>query len=265
MIKQKFAASPLSHFGLFRGIRRVLVGVFAGLTLSAVLVGNAVAEPQRRLDVLELFTSQGCSSCPPADALLQKFSKQDDILALSFPVSYWDYLGWKDTLAKDAYNKRQLAYAEARGDRSIYTPQLVVNGVRHVVGSHGDDAKAAIRDTAQMLETASVPVSASQEKNIFRIDIGSAPDGSTYRSGKVWVACYSRSVDVAIARGENTGRKISYTNVVREFVPAGRWDGTETTLTIEIPANKEFDGIAVLLQADKSHAMLGAADVAFHP
>lgn len=256
---------PSSHFSLFKGIRGVSIGVFVSLILSAGITGGAIAEPQKRMDVLELFTSQGCSSCPPADALLKKLAQEDDVLALSFPVSYWDYLGWKDTLAKDAYNKRQHAYAKARGDRAIYTPQLVINGVSHVVGSHGDDAKAAMRDTAEMLEAASVPVSVSKDGNAIRIEVGSAPDGSTYRSGKVWVACYSRSVDVAIARGENTGRKISYTNVVRELMPAGRWDGAETTLTLEIPANKAFDGLAILLQADKSHAMLGAVDVPFHP
>ena len=85
--------------------------------------------------VIELFTSQGCSSCPPADALLGEYAKRDDVLALSFPVDYWDYLGWKDTLASHENTERQRAYAAARGDRQVYTPQVVVNGVEHMVGS----------------------------------------------------------------------------------------------------------------------------------
>lgn len=242
----------------------ILIGISASLAVTAGLSQTALADPQTRMDVLELFTSQGCASCPPADALLKEFSKREGLLALSFPVSYWDDLGWKDTLAKDEYNERQYSYAASRGTRQVYTPHLVVNGLMDVIGSHEDEAEAAIRKTSRMLETANVPLSIDYKRGMLHLSVGTAPDGSAYRSGKLWVACYSRSVDVSIKRGENTGRKISYTNVVRELLPAGRWDGHKTSLTIEIPSENEFDNVAVLLQADKTHAVLAAAALPLH-
>ncbi len=233
------------------------------LVIGAIVLlsgwAGAAAEPSKRLAVLELFTSQGCSSCPPADMLLNELSKRDNILALSFPVSYWDHLGWKDTLASDTFNKRQYDYAEARGDREIYTPQLVVNGVAHVVGSRPSAVEAAMTETAGMLEKSSVSVSMNKDGDLLRLSVGAAPQDGVYRSGQLWVACYNRSVDVAIGNGENAGRKVTYTNVVRELLPAGRWSGQEESLNVEIPDRNDFDSIAVLLQADKSGAIIGAS------
>ena len=131
-------------FGTAAGIDIVSVVVFAALSLFGGVLSEAVAGEQKRLDVIELFTSQGCSSCPPADLLLGQFAKRDNVLALSFPVNYWDHLGWRDTLAKDAFNERQRGYAGARGDREIYTPQIVVNGLVHTVGSQKSAIEAAI-------------------------------------------------------------------------------------------------------------------------
>jgi hypothetical protein len=240
-------------------ISTLSIAVSVSIAVLFCLSGSAFADPSKRVDVLELFTSQGCSSCPPADANFRQLSKGADILALSFPVSYWDYLGWKDTLAKEAYNKRQYAYAEARGDREIYTPQMIVNGITHVVGSRLGAVEAALQETRRTLEPVSVPVSIELHDDSIRLAMGAAPEESTYRSGKVWVVCYSQSVDVAIGRGENRGRKITYTNVVRELIPAGSWNGQESSLSVVIPEKSDFDNIGVILQADKSHAMLGAA------
>ncbi|MGB0084018.1 MAG: DUF1223 domain-containing protein [Rhodomicrobiaceae bacterium] len=240
--------------------KAILVAVLAGASLLVGITSPAwSAEQKKRTNLLELFTSQGCSSCPPADALLRQLSKRANVLALSFPVSYWDHLGWKDTLAKDAYNERQRAYAEARGDRQIYTPQLIVNGMVDVVGSQSDEIEEAMKNTDQVLRDSWVPVSLRYDGNTFAVDTGAAPEASVYRSGKLWLALYSNSVTVAIGRGENTGRSVTYTHVVRKVVPVGLWHGRSANYTVPTPAGTSFDGCAAVLQADKSNAVLGAA------
>ncbi|WP_170937338.1 MULTISPECIES: DUF1223 domain-containing protein [Rhodomicrobium] len=221
----------------------------------------AAASEQKRMDVLELFTSQGCSSCPPADLLLGSYAKRPDVLALSFPVSYWDHLGWKDTLAKDSYNDRQRSYAEARGDREIYTPQLVVNGMVHAVGSQRGAVEAALKKSSHALAESWVPVSMSYAGGSVQLDAGAAPAGSPYRSGTLWLAFYSDSVTVPIVRGENNGREITYTNVVRQLLPAGPWNGQAARYDVKIPRALPYDGCAALLQSDKTQMVIGAAKI----
>lgn len=239
----------------------ILTAAVAGAALAAGSSKTVSAGEPRRLNVLELFTSQGCSSCPPADKLLGELSKRENVLALSFPVSYWDHLGWKDTLAKDIYNDRQRAYAEARGDREIYTPQLVINGITHAVGSQRASIEAALASSGERLRGVTVPVSATGNGNMVQVEAGAAPEGSEAKSGKVWLAFYSKAVSVNIGRGENHGLKVTYTNVVRELKMAGQWSGEPARYSIEIPRGTSADGCAVLLQADASYAMLGAADM----
>jgi hypothetical protein len=239
-------------------LNSVCMSALSALSLLAA-AGQSFADTPRRLDVLELFTSQGCSSCPPADALLGTLSKEKGVLALTMPVNYWDYLGWRDTLAKEAYTQRQQAYAAARGDRQIYTPQLIVNGMDDVVGSQASAIEAARKSTSQSLAASSVPVSISQSGGKVHVEAGSAPDGSVHRSGKIWLVYFSSSVSVDIGRGENSGRQVIYTNVVRALASAGAWSGAQTRLDVEIPSETSFDGIAVLLHADDSQAVLGAA------
>lgn len=219
---------------------------------------HAVAGPQKHVNVLELFTSQGCSSCPPADALLKKLSKRDDVIALSFPVSYWDYLGWKDTLAKEEHNKRQYYYAQKRGDREIYTPQLIVNGMTHVVGSNAGAIEAAMKTTSEKLEAAHVPVSVEVSNGSATVTAGEAPEESSFRDGRLLLVCYSRSEKIAIARGENTGREVAYTNVARELIPVGKWNGKNVQYAVDLPDGTAFDGVTVLLQENESAAVIGA-------
>ena len=257
------APNGQSHSG--KHAKSFLICALASVPLLLGVSGFASAKQQGHVNVLELFTSQGCSSCPPADALLRTLSTKDDIIALTLPVNYWDHLGWKDTLAKDAYTKRQYEYANERGDREIYTPQMVVNGIAHVVGSRPDAVDTAIRNTDRLLEPVTVEMSLDQEADRIDLAAGAAPEGSSYRSGKIWIACYSKSVDVSIKRGENTGRKIVYTNVVRELIPAGSWTGEATKLSVNLPSSMEFDGVAVFLQADDSRAIIGAAQIPFRP
>jgi hypothetical protein len=236
--------------------------LIAGGALIGIASSSAVAGPQKQMHVLELFTSQACSSCPPADALLEGLAKRDGIVALSFHVSYWDYLGWKDTLAREEYDKRQYKYAKKRGDREIYTPQLVVNGLAHVVGSHAKAISAAMKHTGEKLEGTRVSVNVEVKGGKAVVTADKAPVGSLLRAGYLVLVCYSKSVEIAIGRGENAGRHIAYTNVAREIIPVGEWNGKNIQYAVDLPEGNSFDGIAILLQENESGAMLGATATA---
>ncbi|MBA5778631.1 DUF1223 domain-containing protein [Stappia sp. F7233] len=177
--------------------------------------------------VLELFTSQGCSSCPPADKLLQAVAGQPGVVALSFPVDYWDYLGWKDTLASPAYSARQRAYAERRGDRSVYTPQIVVNGGEHVVGSDVRSLAAAVSKLGPM----PCQVSLKPQGDVVEIHVdGDLPKGT--KAAMVFFLFVDDHETVQIGRGENTGRSVTYTNVVRDMRAVGMWKGGEAVYSL---------------------------------
>jgi hypothetical protein len=238
----------------------VRLALLAGLVFGfGAIAGKTVgAQDDAPVTVLELFTSQGCSSCPPADALLGKMAKEDGVLALTMPVTYWDYLGWKDTLATENFSQRQRGYAESRGDHEIYTPQLIVNGLAHVVGSREEAINAAIARTGTTLKPVRVPVKLSSEGKDILVRADAAPSGTEFRAGTIWVALYTRSVNVDIRRGENLGRKITYTNVVRHLLPAGRWEGQAVSYRVPRPATEGIDGCAAFLQADKESAIIGA-------
>src|SRR5277367_2010399 len=126
-----------------------------GICAVAAIVRPAHADPRA---VVELFTSQGCSSCPPADKIIGELAKDPSVIALSMPIDYWDYLGWKDTLADSRFSARQKAYSQVRGDREVYTPQVVVNGSEHVVGSDRAAIERAIGATKKADGVMSVPV-----------------------------------------------------------------------------------------------------------
>jgi hypothetical protein len=228
------------------------------LVFGAVADDRAYAQDDAPVTVLELFTSQGCSSCPPADALLGEFAKREGVLALTMPVNYWDYLGWKDTLAAESFSKRQRAYAATRGDHEIYTPQIIVNGLAQVVGSKPEAVNAAIERTTPAVAPARVPLSVSCDGEKIAVKAGGAPGGE-HRGGAIWVVLYSRAVDVDIKRGENYGRQITYTNVVRHLLSAGRWEGQAASYQMSRPNEDASDGCAAFVQADKSSAIIAAA------
>lgn len=242
---------------------------FVFLTATLLLGANIVwshasdvlATEQKRMDMVELFTSQGCSSCPPADQFLGELAQRKNIIALTLPVSYWDHLGWRDTLAKKEFNERQRDYANARGDREIYTPQMVVNGISHAVGSRPDAVEASMKKSHESLIKHSVPVSVKNGGMEVVAEVGQAPNGGSFRSGILWLAFYSTNVNVDIQRGENYGRKITYSNVVRHLVAAGRWNGEAASYTVARPKDDKVDGCAAFLQADKNKAVLGAAQL----
>jgi len=214
--------------------------------------------------VVELFTSQGCSSCPPADALAGQLVGHKNILVLSLPVDYWDYLGWKDTFAQHQFSERQRGYALARGDGQVYTPQVVVNGLQHAVGSEEDSIQSAISSTNAVLSSKRVPMKMVPAGDGVTVDIGAAPGGDGSVKANVLMADFKSSADVTIKRGENGGHKVTYFHVVRELRSIGTWTGKPMSihLTMAEMAEGGSDGCAVLLQQGNSGPILAAAQVA---
>jgi hypothetical protein len=209
--------------------------------------------------VVEQFTSQGCSSSPPADEVLAELSRQPGIVALSFNVDYWDYLGWRDTLGSADFTQRQRDYAARRGDGRVYTPQAVIDGRIEIVGSDRAGLLAAIARERARDEGAVPVVWASGEREV-RVEVGAAPSQDLRRNATIWVATMVPRAVVDIERGENAGRTIAYTNVVRKIVPAGMWDGQATGLSLPRPAIMAAGTFCVaLLQADGTGPILGAS------
>jgi hypothetical protein len=224
------------------------------------LAGPAAAASAPKA-VVELFTSQGCSSCPPADQFLTELAGRPDVLALTFPVDYWDYLGWKDTLAQPAFTARQRAYASARNDKQVYTPQIVVNGLKPVVGSDRVKIETVI---AKAANNGGLPVAVvvSEAGSAVTIEIAAAPDRPL--SGEAWLLPVARLREVAIGRGENKGRTIAYANVVRGMVKLGDWSGTAARFEVPLDQARpgDTDSYVILVQAvgdAKPGAILGAA------
>src|SRR5262245_37843634 len=168
--------------------------------------------------VLELFSSQGCSSCPAADKLLSQLAKDPSLVPMTLAVDYWDYLGWKDTLAIKGHGNRQRAYAKARGDREVYTPQIVVNGVAHVLGSDKAAIERAVEHTRRQAHALELPVQIAVSDDKLTVSMP-AKDGTD--PGEIWLCPITKSVPVQISRGENRGSTVTYTNVVRRWIKLG--------------------------------------------
>lgn len=233
--------------------------------LFAVSVGCPARAEKQALStvkgVVELFTSQGCSSCPPADKLLKTYADRSDVIALTLPIDYWDYLGWKDTFSSPRNTQRQRDYAQRRGDGAVYTPQVVVNGRLHVVGTSKSDIDAAI-DNLSRQQPLSVPVSMVSDGRALVIRIGAAKDGAFIRDATVWLAVVQKKGEVEVGHGENEGRKLVYYNVVREMSAVGMWNGfaDEIRLSRKSVMWQQTDGCVVLVQQGSGGPILGAAE-----
>ena len=219
----------------------------------AVLLGTAVAASPARAEpvraVVELFTSQGCGACRTADPVLRDLARQPGVIALTLPVTYWDYLGWKDTLASRPLTERQRAYARARGARQVFTPQAVIDGSGVVVGSDRASLDRLMHDASQR---GGLPVSVRSEirGDRIQVEIGAAPDLAADLRGEVWLVPVLRSRVIAIQTGENGGRTATYVNVVRGLQHLGHWAGR--AVSFDVPdtqaAIAEADSWVVLLQ-----------------
>lgn len=236
--------------------------VALALALTALAQPAFAGEPRA---VIELFTSQGCSSCPAADKLLGQLRQDPSIVALSLPVDYWDYLGWKDTLALHDHTVRQQEYAQARGDREVYTPQIVVNGVAHVLGSDKAAIEKTIAETRAKDKPLSVPVTLNVAGGKVTVSV---PDSADAANGNadVWLCPFAGKIPVEVQRGENRGHTLTYYDVVRRWVKLGTWNGKAQNFSIPVAdvvkGEKDIDHIAVLVQREpkgKPGLMLGAA------
>jgi hypothetical protein len=234
--------------------------IFVTVVLSGFAEPHSSAQAQSRA-VIELFTSQGCSSCPAADQLLGELAKDTSLVAVSVPISYWDYLGWKDTLADPRHTARQKGYAYARGDGQVYTPQVVVNGNIHVLGSDRTAIEQAITKSRKHGAMTLQPVRLVLADGRINVDVPGSAEG---RGAEVWLCGLMRTATVAIGRGENQGRTVTYHNVVRRWLKLGDWTGRANSWNVPLQA-LEQDGIdraAVLVQsgtAEKPKMILGAA------
>jgi len=222
--------------------------LLAGLAQLSV-VGASLAVPasaETRPVVVELFTSQGCSSCPPADALLGELAGRKDVLALGFHVDYWDKLGWKDPLSTQGATMRQHGYAAKFGRNEVYTPQMVIDGKRQAVGSN---RAAVLQAIAEAQPVSAAPIA-------FAVDGRSVSVGAGTGRGKVLLVRYLLKRTTEVERGENTGRKAVDVNGVESIQNVGEWTGQRRELPID-PVDAEH-GLAILVQGDDGQ-ILGAA------
>jgi len=214
------------------------LALFAVMTVSASSPALAGGK-----SVIELFTSQGCNSCPPADKLLGTLTREPNLIPLTLAVDYWDYLGWKDTLALHSHTKRQQNYAKVRGDMNVYTPQAVVNGVKYVVGSDAREISAALRNHPS--NEAEVPLVVKRDSENVSVDIGAGQGKAT-----VWMLSVESKVEVKIAKGENKGATVTYFNVVRSWRNLGAWSGTpmRTSIPVAELLKNGADAVVVFVQ-----------------
>jgi len=237
-----------------------LVGVSLVAALSFADSARAGQPQGPHPIVVELFTSQGCSDCPAADRIVVDLSKRKDILALSFPITYWDMLGWKDTFATEANTNRQKSYAKAMNRSGIYTPQIIVDGQFDVVGNQRERVLSALATRASQIAY-DQPVNISLGIASGRVEIGiPAVRGKTKPLATIWVMRTLSQATVNVQQGENRNHQLVYANVVRELQRAGEWTGEAMKLDLPLTLGKsKQDGIVVLLQSHDYGPVLGSA------
>jgi hypothetical protein len=242
--------------------RRLVPAVYAVGLLIAIVVGANAARAGEPKALIELFTSQGCSSCPPADKLFGELAADPSLVVMSVPIDYWDYLGWKDTLANPAHSARQRAYGRVRGDRQVYTPQAVINGAAHALGSDRTAIERAVTQTDQKSGVMSLPILVTAGGTDLNVQVESAEN--EHANGEVWLCPLTKSVPVEIGRGENRGHTIAYHNVVRDWIKLGDWTGTKAAWHVPLAqlVASGADSAVVIVQEgshEKPGIILGAA------
>lgn len=239
-------------------VPRLALGLFlAALTLA---MSPAASAAGKRPVVVELFTSQGCSSCPPADAILAHLADRKDVLAMTLPVTYWDMLGWRDTLASEGNTRRQKAYAVAMGRGGVYTPQMIVDGVNDVVGSREQQVDQAV--TSRENDMTAIPVELHLSHAELEIRIGTG-DAVPNPNATIWLFHILGRATVAVGTGENGGHTLPYRDVVRDIKAVGIWKGQP--ISLDLPraemTNAPHDAIAVVVQQNGYGRILGAAEI----
>ena len=224
--------------------------------LSAALVLVPIGAVAQSPVLVELFTSQGCSSCPPADSLLTELAGEPGVIALALHVDYWDYLGWKDDFASPTHTERQRAYAKAAGSRTIFTPEMIVQGSDRL---KGHDAEHIVKDIRrEQRSPAEATVSLEREGDALEIHLEPTGDG-TARPAEVYLARFLPSAEVSISAGENAGRDLTYTNIVTDWETIAHWDGAGP---VDLRREGIGDGpLAVIVQESHMGPVLTAAEL----
>jgi len=221
---------------------------------AVAAAGTAVAGSARQPSaVVELFTSQGCSSCPPADAIMGKLVQNPEILGLSYAVTYWDYIGWKDVFGRPENDDRQVNYRDKLNARYVYTPQMVIAGSEHFVGSNAAKLEDSLRDYKDHAK--SINLKWRFNGNNLEIDLP-----TTNKDAVIWQVDIDHANEVKIRRGENTGKTITYYNVVRNTREIAAWDGQSKTLSLDLALlmTEGRDGCAILIQENGYGSILAA-------
>lgn len=224
--------------------------------LSAAILALATAASGQQAKqspvVVELFTSQGCSSCPPADALLHELAARDDVIALALHVDYWDYIGWKDPFARPGNTKRQRAYAAEGGRRSVYTPEMIIDGESDIVGTKPAKVLAAIEK--HRMDPAMVSLDLQRSGDMLTVT--ATPLGDMSVPCIIQLVRYTPERTTRIERGENAGKTFSYANIVEDWQVLGKWDGTAPiTFTVKV----EGDAPVVVLVQESELGPIHAA------
>jgi|TARA_R110000751_G_scaffold18418_6_gene56095 hypothetical protein len=246
-------------------------GFALAVSLALAVPGPAhAAAPQTTSQtpqaVVELFTSEGCSSCPPADAVLRDIAQEThNLLLLSFHVDYWNYLGWKDRFSEPAYTERQRKYAAFQHKSYVYTPQIIINGAGSVRATHKDAIlKAALKKPSPLASWVTIKTDATAgQKPGGIVQLAATPGNAPTKPLKIWLVGFDRHASTEVETGENAGLSLAHVNIVRELDDLGTWDGTPR----EIPVRLEYNcngGIAVLLQEEKGGPILSAGMARFY-
>jgi hypothetical protein len=231
--------------------RSVLMGGAAALAGTAL---PAVARENTGPWAIELFTSQGCSSCPPADLQLGKLGRRSDIVALSFHVDYWDYIGWKDRFATRENTERQRSYARARKQRSVYTPEREVDGIGHDPGVSPDPIASLLAEAQRRSPKRATPELVRSPDGVLTVRLGAF---KVEGPADVVFAVYDRRHSTAVGDGENGGRTLENFNVVRHFETLARWDGAAANWTVPVGRFRPEQGMAVMVQQADHGPILG--------
>ena len=224
----------------------------------ALSLGIGAAQAADRPVVVELFTSQGCHSCPPADTFLAELARRDDVLALSLHVDYWDYIGWKDPFAQRAYTERQRGYSRALSQRYVYTPQMVVDGTLQGVGSDRAEINKLIDKARKAADAGpSLAVTGTGTQRVLRIGAAKAGPAAT-----VWLIGFDRAHETPVRAGENSGKRLANHNVVRTMEPVGTWKGAPAEIALDLSAvAANCDGAAILVQGDETGPIVAATAI----
>ena len=238
---------------MFKTVRTLLTSI----VLCAALASPAISGGGKKV-VVELYTSQGCSSCPPADAFLAELAERDDVIALSFHVDYWNYIGWNDPFSSAEATARQRAYGRTMKKRYVYTPQIVVDGRAETVGSDRSTVDTLIR-MAAAAQKVEIEVDHNKDGTAdIRVPAGTSPSESR---GELWIGFYDSAVKTEVRAGENRGETIVNANIVRTYKRIGYWAGGALKKHVDLKAlgAKGRDGCVVILQAPNNGAIIGAA------